>query len=327
MLPGISSLDCLWCDLGIDPAARRLPDLPRDGLPLQRTPADTAATLDPPPDQRHRAVDDHLEQPDWSRLPVLVDYLARVLSRRARGDRLRGVAVSDRARRSSSASALADLASASLTAGDDARRAAGRRRQWPIRHGAAARYRTGRVGGPPRPRFPSPRRARAPAWPPSPRLFVSTRSPPAPRPAPPARHRGGAASPSPPPARPASRASASARSWSPFRRAATFARTVRQEMCDVTSSRERHALGDRPSARSASSIASLHVQRLPRDTRRSSRDSPSRRAPPAPGTRGARAARRPRVAGEHLHLACPARRAWAASASGRDPRGSRGSAR
>ena len=68
LLPGISSLDCLWCDLGDRPRGGRLPDLPRHRLLLQAERPDTAATLillqisvigQPA----------HLEQPDWSRLP------------------------------------------------------------------------------------------------------------------------------------------------------------------------------------------------------------------------------------------------------------------
>ena len=74
LLPGISSLDCLWSDLGIDPAAAGCQIYHATDLVLQARRPDTAATLillqisvigQPA----------HLEQPDWSRLPVLVDYL------------------------------------------------------------------------------------------------------------------------------------------------------------------------------------------------------------------------------------------------------------
>ena len=74
LLPGISSLDCLWCDLGIDPAAAGCQIYHATDLVLEARRPDTAATLillqisvigQPA----------HLAQPDWSRLPVLVDYL------------------------------------------------------------------------------------------------------------------------------------------------------------------------------------------------------------------------------------------------------------
>ena len=74
MLPGVSSLDCLWCDLGIDPALAGCQIYHTTDFVLQRRRPDTAATLillqisvigQPA----------HLEQPDWSRLPVLVEYL------------------------------------------------------------------------------------------------------------------------------------------------------------------------------------------------------------------------------------------------------------
>ena len=74
LLPGISSLDCLWSDLGIDPAAAGCQIYHATDLVLQARRPDTAATLillqisvigQPA----------HLEQPDWSRLPLLVDYL------------------------------------------------------------------------------------------------------------------------------------------------------------------------------------------------------------------------------------------------------------
>ncbi len=132
MLPGISSLDCLWCDLGIDPAAGRLPDLPRHGL--RRSSAsrpDTAATLIL---LQINVIGQaaHLEQPDWSRLPVLVDYLAafypadhEVIGYEASPYPIAQPIV-ERA-------PLAELAEREPQAGDDARRAACGRRRWPIR--------------------------------------------------------------------------------------------------------------------------------------------------------------------------------------------------
>ena len=76
LLPGISALDCLWCDLGVDPALAGCQIYhATDFLHDERTP-DTRATLillqisvigQPA----------HLDQPDWSGLPQLVDYLGR----------------------------------------------------------------------------------------------------------------------------------------------------------------------------------------------------------------------------------------------------------
>jgi precorrin-6B methylase 1 len=74
MLPGISSIDCLWCDLGIDPALAGCQIYHATDFVAQRRRPDTAATLillqinvigQPA----------HLEEPDWSRLPVLIEYL------------------------------------------------------------------------------------------------------------------------------------------------------------------------------------------------------------------------------------------------------------
>ena len=74
MLPGISAIDCLWCDLGIDPALAGCQIYHATDFVVQRRRPDTAATLillqinvigQPA----------HLEQPDWSRLPVLIEYL------------------------------------------------------------------------------------------------------------------------------------------------------------------------------------------------------------------------------------------------------------
>ena len=74
VLPGISSLDCLWCDLGIDPAAGGCQIYPATDFVLQRRVPDTHATL-VLLQINVIAVESHLEQPDWSRLPVLIDYL------------------------------------------------------------------------------------------------------------------------------------------------------------------------------------------------------------------------------------------------------------
>jgi hypothetical protein len=74
MLPGISAIDCLWCELGIDPALDGCQIYHATDFVVQRRRPDTAATLillqinvmgQPA----------HLEQPDWSRLHVLVEYL------------------------------------------------------------------------------------------------------------------------------------------------------------------------------------------------------------------------------------------------------------
>jgi precorrin-2 methylase len=74
MLPGISSLDCLWCDLGIDPAAAGCQIYPATEFVLQRRLPDTAAALIL---LQINVIGQaaHLEEPDWSRLPALVDYL------------------------------------------------------------------------------------------------------------------------------------------------------------------------------------------------------------------------------------------------------------
>ena len=126
MLPGISSLDCLWCDLGIDPAAAGCQIYHATDFVLQRRRPDTAATLvllqinvigQP----------DHLEQPDWSRLPRARRLPAEFYPGRPRGDRLRGVAVSDRAANLERVTARR-AREREPQAGDDARRAAGARR-------------------------------------------------------------------------------------------------------------------------------------------------------------------------------------------------------
>jgi uncharacterized protein YabN with tetrapyrrole methylase and pyrophosphatase domain len=74
MLPGVSSLDCLWCDLAIDPAAGGCQIYPATDFVLQRRVPDTGATL-VLLQINVIAVVDHVQQADWSRLPVLVDYL------------------------------------------------------------------------------------------------------------------------------------------------------------------------------------------------------------------------------------------------------------
>jgi uncharacterized protein YabN with tetrapyrrole methylase and pyrophosphatase domain len=74
MLPGISSIDCLWCDLGIDPGLAGCQIYQATDFVLQRRQPDTAATIVLL--QIHvigQAA--HLDRPDWSRLPVLVEYL------------------------------------------------------------------------------------------------------------------------------------------------------------------------------------------------------------------------------------------------------------
>ena len=74
MFPGISSLDCLFADLGLDPAATGCQIHLATDFVLRRTQPDTTVLLvllqigvigQPA----------HLEQPDWSRLPVLVECL------------------------------------------------------------------------------------------------------------------------------------------------------------------------------------------------------------------------------------------------------------
>ncbi len=74
MLPGISSLDCLWCDLGMDPGLAGCQIYHATDFLLQRREPDTAATL-VLLQINVIGVADHREQTDWSRLPVLVEYL------------------------------------------------------------------------------------------------------------------------------------------------------------------------------------------------------------------------------------------------------------
>ena len=74
MLPGISSIDCLWSDLRIDPGEAGCQIYHATDFLLQRRPPDTAATLILLQiNVLGQAA--HLDKPDWSRLPVLVEYL------------------------------------------------------------------------------------------------------------------------------------------------------------------------------------------------------------------------------------------------------------
>lgn len=74
MLPGISAIDCLWCDLGIEPALAGCQIYHATDFVVQRRRPDTAATLILL-QINVIAQPAHLEQSDWSRLPVLVEYL------------------------------------------------------------------------------------------------------------------------------------------------------------------------------------------------------------------------------------------------------------
>jgi uncharacterized protein YabN with tetrapyrrole methylase and pyrophosphatase domain len=74
MLPGISAIDCLWCDLGIDPALDGCQIYHATDFIAQRRRPDTAAMLILLQINVIGQVT-HLEQPDWSRLPVLIEYL------------------------------------------------------------------------------------------------------------------------------------------------------------------------------------------------------------------------------------------------------------
>jgi precorrin-6B methylase 1 len=80
MFPAVSSLDCLFADLGLDPALSGCQIHHATDLLLRRTQPDTAALLlllqigvigQPA----------HHDRPDWSRLPVLVDYLSEFYPR------------------------------------------------------------------------------------------------------------------------------------------------------------------------------------------------------------------------------------------------------
>jgi hypothetical protein len=74
MLPGISSIDCLFADLGIDPARTGCQLYHASDFLLYRSRPDTAATLVLLQIAVIGALG-HLRQPDLSRLPVLIDYL------------------------------------------------------------------------------------------------------------------------------------------------------------------------------------------------------------------------------------------------------------
>ncbi len=74
MLPGISSIDCLFADLGADPARTGCQIHHATDFLVRRSQPDTSATLvllqvgvigEP----------GYVEQPDWSRLPLLIEYL------------------------------------------------------------------------------------------------------------------------------------------------------------------------------------------------------------------------------------------------------------
>lgn len=74
MLPGISAIDCLWCDLGIDPALDGCQIYHATDFVAERRRPDAAATLILLQINVIGQVA-HVEQPDWSRLPVLIEYL------------------------------------------------------------------------------------------------------------------------------------------------------------------------------------------------------------------------------------------------------------
>ena len=76
MLPGISSLDCLFADLGVDPGVTGCAIYHATEFLARRARPDPSATLvllqiSVIGERRH------VEQPDWSRLSVLVDYLSQ----------------------------------------------------------------------------------------------------------------------------------------------------------------------------------------------------------------------------------------------------------
>jgi precorrin-2 methylase len=75
MLPGISSLDCLFADLGFDPAVTGCQIHHATDLLLRGTRPDTSATLVL---LQVGVIGElgHIERPVWSRLPVLIEYLA-----------------------------------------------------------------------------------------------------------------------------------------------------------------------------------------------------------------------------------------------------------
>jgi uncharacterized protein YabN with tetrapyrrole methylase and pyrophosphatase domain len=80
MFPGISSLDCLFADLGLDPARTGCQIHHATDFLQSRTKPDTAALLLL---LQIGVIGQivHLERPDWSRLPILVEYLAEFYPR------------------------------------------------------------------------------------------------------------------------------------------------------------------------------------------------------------------------------------------------------
>jgi precorrin-6B methylase 1 len=80
MLPGISAEDCLFCDLGIDPADTGWQSYEADGFLEQQRPVDTAAILVL---WQISVVgqETYTPDPDWSGLPALVEYLGRFYPR------------------------------------------------------------------------------------------------------------------------------------------------------------------------------------------------------------------------------------------------------
>lgn len=77
MLPGVSAIDCLFADLGLDPARSGCQIYHATDFIANRCRPDTSAMLI----LLQISVIGQLgyvEQPDWSRLPVLVDYLCEL---------------------------------------------------------------------------------------------------------------------------------------------------------------------------------------------------------------------------------------------------------
>ena len=74
MLPGVSSLDCLFADLGLDPALTGCQIHHATELFVRRIEPDTASLLIL---LQIGAIGQtaHHDQPDWSNLPILVEYL------------------------------------------------------------------------------------------------------------------------------------------------------------------------------------------------------------------------------------------------------------
>ena len=74
MFPGVSSLDCLFADLGLDPASRGCQIHHATDFVLRRTVPDTTALLILLQIGALAQLA-HLDRPDWSRLPVLIECL------------------------------------------------------------------------------------------------------------------------------------------------------------------------------------------------------------------------------------------------------------